>query len=155
MQQIYHPYYNWECFKNGMYSESGNIDQAILVLSNDALFDTILSEVIMKWVVSAENHLTNNLINRQAWCGQVACCYKFGVGEIVTRKAWARLKNIERYKANKIATKHIKNYERTHRKLHNRMGIEMLQIRNTRSSTKQDKSIRESPFIQTDLFGYS
>jgi hypothetical protein len=155
MKQIYHPYYNWECYKNGMYSDLGNIEDAIFVLSNDLLFDFILDKVIKEWKVSADNHLTNKFINRHAWCGQVACCYKFGVGEIVTRKAWAKLKNIERYKANKIATKHIKNYERTHRKLHNRMGIQVLQKRDSRRSAKQDKSVGESPFIQTDLFGYS
>lgn len=155
MQQIYHPYYNWECFKNGMYSDSGNIEDAIRVLSDDDLFDFVLNEVIIKWSVSAENHLTNKFINRHAWCGQVACSYSYKVGEVITRKAWSKLKDIERYKANKIATKHIKNYERTYRKLHKGLGIQMLQKRNTRRSSDTDKSTRKSPIIQTDLFGYS
>ena len=128
MIKVYHPYYNWECFINGMYSQdsTGTIDQAVLILSDPVLFDKVLGDVIKKWPISAEEHLTNTGSNRRSWCGQAACCYLYRVNEQTTRLAWARLDNKQQYTANQIATRHIKQYERNYTKLHKEMGIKML-----------------------------
>lgn len=128
MNRIYHPYYKWECYLNGMYSSdsTGTADQAILVLSDCELFDHVLGEVIYKWKFSAQEHLSNKAINRQAWCGQVACCYYYNVPETQTRIAWKMISDIQRYKANTIADKHIKNYEKKNRAIHIPVGNQLL-----------------------------
>lgn len=149
-----YPYWMWECYKNGMYKNKGLVSDAVLVLSDPEYFDTVLCEVINKWPITSENHLSNHSINRQAWCGQVACCYKFGVGEQVTRKSWKELSDMDRYKANKIADIHIKNYDRKNRRVQTFVGNKGVQKWDTGRSPIQVKSTKQSTFIQGYLFSH-
>ena len=147
-----YPYWMWECYKNGMYENKGNVNDAVYILSNCELFDNILEKVISEWVISSEHHLLNHSINRQAWCGQVACCFKSGVGERITRLAWNKLTNMERYKANKIADKHIRDYAIKNRSVHNTMGTKRVFNGLARRSANKAQSVKESSFIQGYLF---
>jgi len=142
----------WECYKNGMYENKGDSNDAITILSDCEIFDSVLEEVITKWVISSEHHLLNHFINRQAFCGQIACCYWFGVGERVTRKAWKRLTNMQRYKANKIADKHIRRYAIKNRSVHSSLGAKRVLNGVAGRSPGKTPSIKESTFIQGNLF---
>ena len=147
-----YPYWMWECYKNGMYENKGNVDDAIYILSNCDIFDSVLGDVVSQWVISSEHHLLNQSINRQAWCGQVACCFKSQVGERITRLAWKKLTNMQRYKANKIADKHIRRYAIKNRSVHNSVGAK--RVFNGIAGRSPDKTppIKESTFIQGYLF---
>lgn len=131
MNRVYHKYTEWEDFKNGMYdADNGNynelLNDAVLLLSNDNLFYETALKVIESWVISTKENLTNINSNRRAWIGQASCCYAYGVTEAITRDAWALLTDIQRYNANKVADKIISIYENKNRKIHSRMGKEML-----------------------------
>lgn len=131
MNRVYHKYTEWEDFKNGMYdSDCGNynelLNDAILLLSNSNLFYETALKVIEQWIVSTKENLTNLNSNRRAWIGQASCCMAYGVPESITRDAWAILTDVQRYNANKVADKIISIYENKNRKIHSRMGNEML-----------------------------
>lgn len=132
MKPIYHKYTKWEDYKNGMFSpydkskETQLIENAIKVLSNPNYFDSILKKVFTEWKFSKEENLSKKSCNRQSWLGQAACCYQYGVPEILTRKAWAKLNNKERYLANKVADKYINGYEAENKRIHQNMGNKML-----------------------------
>lgn len=131
MNRVYHKYTEWEDFKNGMYdTDNGNynelLNDAVLLLSNDNLFYETALKVIESWVISTKENLTNINSNRRAWIGQASCCYAYGVSETITRDAWALLTDLQRYNANKVADKIISIYENKNRKIHSRMGKEML-----------------------------
>lgn len=147
------PYWEWECYKNGMYEPKGDVNDAVLLLSDWDEFERILNKVVDEWDVSARNHLLNNYINRQAWCGQVACCYRYGVGEVNTRTAWKQLTPMQRYKANKVADKQIKTYERKNKRLYKQLGRSGLFTRNTTGSSCKVESAEQSSIIQSYLFG--
>ena len=130
MKQIYAPYTEWEDYKNGMYTLHIPIENDIIngaeLLKNENLFFKISLEVINNWVVSTDVNLSNNSCNKQAWIGQASCCYLYGNNELTTRKSWALLTDLEKYKANNIANKIINIYETKSKKLHSRMATEML-----------------------------
>jgi len=105
---------------------TGSVDDAVYILSNPGVFMSLLAEVMVKWPVSTEEHLTNTSSNRRAWCGQAACSYGRGVPETNTRVAWSMLTFIQQHEANTVANKKIKEYERAYRELHIGMGAEML-----------------------------
>jgi len=132
MKPIYHQYTKWEDYQNGMFSpydkskEVQLIASAIKVLSNPDYFDSILRKVYDNWIYSKEENLSKKSGNRQSWLGQAACCYEFGVPEVLTRKAWAELNNKERYLANKVADKYINGYEAENKRVHKDLGGEVL-----------------------------
>lgn len=131
MNRIYHPYQEWEDYKNGMYADvDGNkedlINDAIKLLSSTNLFFTEGLKMISEWIISAEENLTNADQNRRAWIGQATCCYTFGVPEIITKEAWGLLSEVQRYEANKIADKLIRIYENGHNKLCQNVGETLL-----------------------------
>lgn len=131
MKRIYHHYENWEDYKAGMYrtdiiNESFFINKATLMLCDNSLFLETCIEILNNWVFSSEANLTNSECNRKAWLGQAACCYKFNVPEILTRKAWNNLCNEQQFKANKIAEIVIRHYEDKNRKIHSGLGRSLL-----------------------------
>lgn len=116
MKQIYHPYYKWEDFKNGMYqtifeNEEELIQKAVNLLSNPLEFYTICLFILDEWKIATDVNLSNTGCNRKAWLGQAACCYKNRVPEILTREAWQRLTEEQRNIANEVAQKIIDKYE--------------------------------------------
>jgi len=122
------PYYEWECFKNGMYKTYSEINDydiqfknSILLLSNQDLFYKIGLKVLKDWPISCDNFLTNKNINKIAFIGQVCCCYKFGCSEIVVKDAWKTLDSITQYHANKTALEILNLYERSNRRIQSKM----------------------------------
>lgn len=121
INQIFHPYWLWEDFKNGMYSENKEgreerIQEAIKMLSNKYLCMWWMGKVVHDWTYACEQKLTSPSTNKIAWLGQAACSYYAGVHEDETREAWSRLTDDIRNKANEIAeqtieTWMVKNYE--------------------------------------------
>ena len=132
MKRIYHHYESWECFKNGMYNldkkenELDLIEKSSELLKNENEFLKVSLTVLDKWIISSDVNLSNTSQNRQAWIGQSACNYQFGISEVLTRIAWSKLTENEMYKANLIADKIIKIYEAKNKQLHQRMGGQML-----------------------------
>ena len=117
MIQIYHPYWLWEDYNNGMYdsdlkeNEIELIDKSIELLRSD-LFFSIGLKMILKWKYSCENNLTNSMINRRAWIGRATCSFNHQCPELLTRIAWNELSEIEKNKANNYADRIIRIYER-------------------------------------------
>jgi len=131
MTQIYYKYTEWEDFQNGMFetefkNEELLINQAVKLLSNEAMFFDISLKVLEKWTVSSDVNLSNKNSNRQSWIGQAACCFAFSVPETLTRKAWNSLDLITKIKANLVADKIIRIYERKYFELHRNVGEKML-----------------------------
>lgn len=83
LNRIYHPYWNWECYKNGFFDTTApngmTPEQAKLsyaeFLSDLNLFSSCIYKVFTDWPHSTEHWLTNSNINRIAWLGQSAMCY--------------------------------------------------------------------------------
>jgi hypothetical protein len=87
MQQIYHPYYVWECYPAGFYeihTPSGLTEQDALLaygifLCDNPRFTCALERVITEWPHSCEQYLSNETLNRIAWLGQAAMCIDTGI----------------------------------------------------------------------------
>lgn len=122
------PFYEWECFKSGMYktySETDNYDyyfnNSIELLSNQELFFEVGICVLNEWNISCNNFLSNKNINKIAFIGQACCCFKFGCPEIIVKDAWKTIDKNTQKEANKTAYKILKTYERRNRKLYSKM----------------------------------
>ena len=117
MKQIYHPYWKWEDFKNGMWKKiSRDEEERLLPLiiefkSNHNLYGSAMLEVIENWKFACEHNLSDMNINRRAWLGQSACNYKHGWPEYLVREAWNRLTTIQQSLANKMADEAILKWE--------------------------------------------
>jgi organic radical activating enzyme len=70
--------------------------------------------------------ISNKYQNRRAWLGAAACMYKHKCPEYLTRIAWGKLDSQTQFKANTIAEKIIKEYERENSRIHKDMGEPML-----------------------------
>ncbi len=141
MQHIFHQYYFWEDYKNGMYEIPNKneidfyVEKSFSLLTDLDLFYKIANEVIINWQISAENNLTNMGCNRYAWIGQSSCSYLYKSPEYCTRIAWGQMSILEQNKANAIAHKIIINFEKYHeaknKKIHKGLGEQMLLQWNT------------------------
>lgn len=125
-KQIYHPYYDWECFQAGMYSDSDSdfelVSEANEILSNPVLFEELGRKMIKTWIKSAEHNLTDCSTNRKSWVGHAACMFSRGIPYRTTVKAWGELTGLQKLEANKVADKLIKEYEEQNRRLYKDMG---------------------------------
>lgn len=115
IKQKYIPYWDWECYKSGMWSKVDNeyelLKKAIDFTSNHVLYGKYMNEVIFKWDKTMLNHLSNPMINKKAFVGHCAVCYKLLIPEYITRKAWSYLTDKQRHLANLQAKKAIKKWE--------------------------------------------
>jgi hypothetical protein len=130
MKRIYHPYWLWEDYKNGMYELNSNnevelIEKSVNLLSNLTLFKEVALEVISKWIVSAKVNLTNPNCNKKAWLGQASCNYKYNVPEYLTRIAWSKLSDKQRINADNVAIEVIKIFNKENEKQYNQLCIFM------------------------------
>lgn len=122
IKRIYHEYTLWEDYKNGMYiteqqkNEIDLINEAGKILKNEKLFYKIGIEMVKKWKYSAEQNLSNKNRNRRAWIGQATSSYYAKVPEYLTKYAWRMLLPSDQIKANKVADKIIKNWEKEYEK---------------------------------------
>lgn len=132
MKQVFIPYYEWEDFKNGMWDKGheSQLNDAIEFTSDHIKYGAAMGEVIIKWPKTMLNSLTNTSINRLAFLGHCAVCYKLNIPESITRQAWGLLTETQRVNANKIALYHIKkwelNYAESNRKIYKGLGKQML-----------------------------
>lgn len=85
--RIFHTFDKWECAKAGFYEtklpKGMTADHCRAyykeLLSDIPEFERILSLVTSEWKHSCEHYLTNAAMNRIAWLGQAALCYKHGI----------------------------------------------------------------------------
>ena len=109
VKQIYHPYWKWECYNNGMWSkvsldkEQEIIERAIIFTGNYIEYGNAMIDVVNNWHYSLEHHLTDNSINQRAYIGHAACNYKFGWAEYLVRAAWNKLDPNQQRLANAAA----------------------------------------------------
>lgn len=114
MKQKFHHYKLWEDYLNGMYNtdfEYIHIENAEKMLKDNNLFHNTCIELLKNWKFASDVNMTNCDVNRRAWLGAAACCYKFDVPEIATRIAWNKLTDNEKESANKVAQNIINDYE--------------------------------------------
>lgn len=132
IKQVFIPYYEWEDWINGMWAK-GNEDhlQAAIEFTGDHVkYGAAMGEVIQAWPRTMLNSLTNKSINRHAFLGHCAVCFKLGIAESITRQAWGLLTDQQRFDADAQAEKYIKHWEyeysRSLTKLHPGLGTQML-----------------------------
>lgn len=85
--RIFHTFDTWECLEAGFYETkppkglTADNCRAYYreLLSDIAEFERVLECVITEWKHSCEHYLTNSAMNRIAWLGQAALCYKHGI----------------------------------------------------------------------------
>lgn len=119
-KQIFHPYWKWECYQNGMWRketkdyEEKELPKIIEFTGCNKNYGSAMMEVIKKWRYTIEHNLTDNSINKRAFIGHSACCFKFGWPEYLVRAAWNTLNDRQQYLANKQADKAIESFLKTH-----------------------------------------
>lgn len=125
MKKIYHPYWQWEDYQNGMYdltrkyTEAKEMNLAILakdLLSDQIKFAQIAYKVITEWKNASEVNLSNIGRNRQAWIGQASCCYAYKIPERITKMGWRMMLPSKQQEANLTADKIIKLWEEDYAK---------------------------------------
>ena len=87
MNRIYHTWDKWECYPAGFFEvhpPNGMSDDDCLNRYKELLLDIpeflrIMRLIIREWKHSCEHNLTNDRMNRIAWMGQAALCYKYGI----------------------------------------------------------------------------
>lgn len=116
IKQFFADYKSWEDYNSGMYLNQNyntvdiDVNNAKKMLSTPLLFSQTIDEVFLIWQIATKVNLTNMNCNKRAWVGAAACCFKYGIPEIVTRVAWGKLTDAEQKKANKIAQTKITNW---------------------------------------------
>lgn len=106
MSQTYHPYWNWEDFKAGMWrkvtpeEEFSMLQEAIEFTGDHVKYGLAMMRVIREWPLTCEHNLTDNSINQKAFIGHCAVALKLNIPEYITRMAWARLSKEQQERAN-------------------------------------------------------
>jgi ParB-like chromosome segregation protein Spo0J len=85
--RIFHTFDKWECAAAGFYEakppQGMTADNCRAyyreLLTDIPEFERVLDGVISEWKHSCEHYLTNGAMNRIAWLGQAALCYKHGI----------------------------------------------------------------------------
>lgn len=78
------------------------IAAAVALLRDRSLFAQAVLRVLVEWPTSCRAEFTSPG-NHLAWIGQAACCLATGVPEDLTRRAWWKLSEAERERANDTA----------------------------------------------------
>lgn len=119
MFDVWHPYWNWECYKLGMWNgepprkEHVKLSAEVLKSSDELLRFMILA--IQSMPVSAQHNLSKPYLNRAPWLGQSACFIACGSTEEETRLAWcSKLTFEEQVAANKSAKIAARYWEDNH-----------------------------------------
>lgn len=113
IKQEYTPYWSWECYKNQMYNKEfleTDKQECIDFMNDTEKFGLAMIEVCEKWKNTMINHLTNNSINRVAFLGQCAVCYRLGYSDKLTKMCWKELSENKKYLANIKAANVIKKW---------------------------------------------
>lgn len=132
IKQVYIPYYEWEDFINGMWGkgDESRLQETIEFTGDHAKYGEAMKEVIIAWPRTMLNSLTNNGINKRAFLGHCAVCFKLGVQESITRMAWKQLTDEQRYEADKVAQETIdewiRKYEAANKPVYKSLGAALL-----------------------------
>ena len=133
LKRVFHPCETWEEMDSNMWG--GVTDRALYLkkaidfTSDHKKYGRYMRAVIEKWPVSCENHLTNLNINRKAWLGHAAVALALECPEDITREAWGKLTDEQRFLANKEAARTIQIWEYNYtesKDVYRDMGGEML-----------------------------
>lgn len=117
MKQIYHPYWNWEDFKAGMWrkvspeDELSMLAQAIEFTGDHVKYGQAMLRVVDEWPITCEHNLSNDSLSRRAFIGHAAVCLELGIPEYIVRMAWGKLTDNQRIEANKVADIAIGKWE--------------------------------------------
>jgi len=166
MKRIYHPWFKWECFRDGFYTPGpppGMDDESCRIAYADFLADTdkfisYMSIVSDCWVHSCEHFLTNESMNRVAWLGQAAMCAATSV-PCYYRGGFKLLTDSQQAAANKAAENHLRKWVHEYKTEGSkvRQGLEAPRLpkRNSGRSSTGAYEARVGPFIQGDMFGFA
>ncbi len=117
IKQVWTPYHLWEDFQNGMWRKVAPDEHQILLplavdfTGNTTLYGQAMREVVLAWPFAMLNALTNSSLNKRAFLGHCACCYKIQMPESVTRAAWWLLTEDQRFKADEQAQQTIDSWQ--------------------------------------------
>lgn len=120
IKQVYVPYWVWEDYNSGMWrkvdseTEKTMLNKAIEFTSDHIQYGNAMKEVIGTWRKTMLNTLTNPSVNKRAFLGHCAVCYKFGIPEYITRKAWKQLTDKQRILADHVAQKTIDEWQKNY-----------------------------------------
>lgn len=109
IKQIWTPYWEWEDWINGMWAkgDESRLQEAVDFTGNWQLYGAAMLDVIFAWDRTMLNSLTNHSINKRAFLGHCAVCFRLGIQESITRMAWKELTDKQRYDADLIAQQTI------------------------------------------------
>lgn len=116
VKQVWVQYTLWEDFKAGMWRRVTPEEHKLLLpiavdfMANSVMYGKAMSEVLVAWPNTMLNGLTNSSINRKAFLGHCACCYKIQMPESVTRAAWWMLTEQQRVDADEQAMINIESW---------------------------------------------
>lgn len=125
IKQVYIPCYEWECFKNGMWTNSdiNRLEEAIEFTSDHEKYGKYMRIVSKQWTKSMLNFLTNENINQKAYIGHAAVSYSIGISESTVRRAWKYLTDEQQYLANLQAKKYIIEWKKEYIKKLNNISL--------------------------------
>ena len=109
-------YLEWEDFRAGMWGklqkseEPEMIERSIEFTGNHLIYGQAMMEVIWAWPRTMLHNLTNSSLNKRAFLGHCACCFKIKCPEYLTRQAWWELSQRQRDLADDIADKTINHW---------------------------------------------
>lgn len=117
--RIFHTHDKWECEKAGFYEtkppKGMTADNCRAyykeLLSDIPEFERILELVTSQWKHSCEHYLTNSAMNRIAWLGQAALCYKHGIPSEF-RGGYGLLTEAQQLAADEAALRSLNNWMR-------------------------------------------
>jgi len=136
-QRIFHKYNKWECYKAGFYAthkkdmtQEQCEEKYKELLINEKEFRDALQNIINNWKYSCEHYLTNQSMNRIAYLGQAAVCYKYGIPSKY-KSGFNLLTEIEQDIANNIALEFLNKWLMQN----GREKVELKDAMTTRQST--------------------
>lgn len=114
--RVFHTHDKWECFRAGLYAlttpgktqEQCEREYAAF-LGDLAEFRLGLEGVLAEWPNSCEHYLTNKAMNRIAWLGQAAACYRRGIPREF-RAGFQLLTDEQKEAANRLAHEYLNKW---------------------------------------------
>lgn len=112
MKRIYHPYWDWECYKAGFFNTTSDLEKEEAqkkyceFLGDLDRFEKALQRVISEWTISCEQFLSNDSMNRIAWLGQASMCIETGIPSIY-RGGFRLLSEEKQKQADEMALKYL------------------------------------------------
>lgn len=116
MTRVYHPWWNWECYKAGFFNTTISVDDDVALkmyaefLRHSVAFSKGMERVMSEWPNSCEQFLTNPSMNRIAWLGQSSMCITTGIPSKY-RAGFKLLSETEQKVANSLAGEYLIKWE--------------------------------------------